>query len=125
KYLRIGMSDARKSMVWGEDIAKVVSPLIEKGGVYNLTDGYHPSFNELEIAIASALDKRKPASVPYWIAQALAITGDILGRRFPINSDKMKKITSTLTFDDSKARNELGWNPMHVLSKIDELVKIS
>ncbi|MBC7915293.1 MAG: hypothetical protein H7Y07_14350 [Pyrinomonadaceae bacterium] len=41
--------------------------------------------------------------------------GDILGKRAPINSVKLKKITSDLTFDDSKAREILGWNPTPVL----------
>jgi len=39
----------------------------------------------------------------------------MLGRRSPINSDKLKKIVSNLTFDDSKARKLLGWNPALVL----------
>ncbi|GGC38835.1 UDP-galactose-4-epimerase [Parapedobacter defluvii] len=121
KYLSIGRADARKSMVWVEDIARIIPKLVEKGGIYNLTDGYHPTFGELEESISKALGKRKPIKVPYWLANGLAKTGDIVGR-FPINSDKLQKITSTLTFDDSKARKELGWNPTPVLSKIEEIV---
>jgi len=121
KYLSIGKADVSKSVVWAEDIARIIPVLAEKGGTYNLTDGVHPTFGELEEAIATALNKRKPIKVPYWIAKGLAKTGDILGSRFPINSNQLKKITATLTFDDTKARNELGWNPTSVLRKIDEL----
>ncbi|MBK1438354.1 NAD-dependent epimerase/dehydratase family protein [Parapedobacter sp. ISTM3] len=121
KYLSIGQADARKSVVWAEDIARIIPSLAEKGGIYNLTDGYHPTFGELEESISNALGKRKPIKVPYWLAKGLAKTGDIIGR-FPINSEKLQKITSTLTFDDSKARKALDWNPTPVLSKIAEMV---
>lgn len=122
KYLSIGQARARKSMVWAEDVARIIPILAEKGGTFNLTDGHHPTFGELEEAIAKTLDKRMPLKIPHWAAKGLALTGDIVGSRFPINSDKLRKITSTLTFDDSKARNILGWNPTPVLSKIHEIV---
>lgn len=122
KYLSIGKANARKSVVWAEDIALIIPTLAEKGGIYNLTDGYHPTFGELEESISKALRKRKPFKVPYWTAKGLALAGNMLGERFPINSDKLRKITSTLTFDDSKARKELGWNPTPVLEKIHDIV---
>jgi hypothetical protein len=53
--------------------------------------------------------------MPLFIANVLAKTGDILGNPFPINSNKLLKITSTLTFDDSKARVAFGWDPTPVL----------
>lgn len=121
KYLSIGKANARKSMVWAEDIATIIPVLAEKGGIYNLTDGYHPSFGELEEVIAQGLVRRRPPDVPYWFARLLGLAGDILGRRFPINSDKLKKMTSTLTFDDGKARKELGWNPSKVLERLPEI----
>lgn len=122
KYLSIGEATARKSVVWARDIPRFISSITQKGGVYNLTDGYHPTFGELEESIASALHKQKPTKVPYWVAKVLAKVGDRAGLGFPINSDKLQKITSTLTFDDSKARKELGWNPTPVLSKIEEII---
>ncbi len=42
-----------------------------------------------------------------------------MGNFFPINSNKLFKITSTLTFDDRKARNNFGWNPNSVLNFFD------
>lgn len=122
KYLSIGQANARKSMVWAEDIARIIPVLAEKGGTFNLTDGYHPTFGELEEQIAKALNKSKPVKIPHWAAKGLALAGDVVGSRFPINSDKLRKITSTLTFDDTKARKILGWNPTPVLSKINEII---
>lgn len=121
-YLRIGQANARKSMVWADDIARIIPVLTEKGGTFNLTDGYHPTFGELEECISNAINQRIPLTIPYWVAKGLALAGDVIGKRFPLNSDKLRKITSTLTFDDTKARSVLGWNSTPVLSKIHEIV---
>ncbi|SEM01199.1 Nucleoside-diphosphate-sugar epimerase [Olivibacter domesticus] len=122
KYLSIGKADANKSIVWAEDITEIIPKLIELGGVYNLTDGYHPCFSELETRISTSIGKRKPKKISMWLARCLGFLGDLLGERFPLNSIKLKKITSPLTFDDSKAVKELGWTPSRVLDKIAEII---
>src|SRR5690606_7236054 len=48
RYFRIGKAVSKKSMIWGADIVEKLPALIEKGGVYNLKDGHHPTFEELE-----------------------------------------------------------------------------
>jgi hypothetical protein len=40
------------------------------------------------------------------------VMSNFIGEKAPINSLKNKKITSDLTFDDSRARNLLNWNPL-------------
>ncbi len=114
-YFNIAGGKARKSMVLAEDVARIIPRAAEIGEVYNLTDGYHPSFSELSLLIAEQSGKRKPYNIPQWLAKLMAKTGDTIGTTAPINSDKLRKITSDLTFDDSKARRELGWNPGPVL----------
>ncbi|MEP7106937.1 MAG: hypothetical protein ABI760_03130 [Ferruginibacter sp.] len=54
-------------------------------------------------------------SLPILAAKLPGIAGDIFGTIFPINSDKLKKITSTLTFDDTRARTKLEWSVREVL----------
>ncbi|HTM98849.1 MAG TPA: NAD-dependent epimerase/dehydratase family protein [Pedobacter sp.] len=125
KYLSIGKATARKSIVWAEDIARVIPNLVDVEGIFNLTDGIHPSFGELEEVISQALGKKKPFSIPIIVGKLLGKVGDILGRRFPINSDKLNKITSTLTFDDARARNVLDWKPSSVLNKMSETLKLN
>lgn len=122
KYFSIGKADAKKSMVWGEDIAQVIPKLAETGGIYNLTDGYHPTFRELEKSISFALDKSQPRKIPLIVAKVFAAIGDLLGKRAPINTRKLNKITSLLTFNDYKANKYLGWKPQRVLDKIPEIV---
>ena len=114
-YFDIANGEARKSIVLAEDVAKIVPKATEVGGIYNLTDGYHPSFSELSELMAKQIGKRKPANIPHWLAYLMAKSGDLIGSRAPINSDKLRKITSDLTFDDSKARRLLGWDPTPVL----------
>jgi nucleoside-diphosphate-sugar epimerase len=114
-YFNISGGKARKSMVLAADIAKCILKVAEFGGIYNLTDGYHPSFNELSYCIAYQLGKKKPLNMPYWMARSIAYFGDLFGMEDSFNSRKLKKIISDLTFDDTKARKTFGWNPAPVL----------
>ena len=114
-YFNIAKGKAKKSMVLASDVAKYILKAAKIGGIYNLTDGYHPSFYELSNHISIQLGKKAPKNLPYWFAKVLALVGDLLGKNAPINSVKLNKITSNLTFDDSKARDAFGWNPTPVL----------
>lgn len=114
-YMNIAGGYAKKSMVLAEDVAEIIPKVTEIGGIYNLTDGYHPSFRELSAHIAECLNKTVPYNIPAWVAKVLAKTGDVIGSKSPFNSYKLSKITADLTFDDSKARKQLGWNPRKVL----------
>ena len=113
-YFNIGGGKAKKSMVLAEDVAEFIPIVANRGGVYNLTDGYHPSFFELSSAIARQIKKSAPMNMPLFIAKAIGFMGDFLGSKAPINSLKLKKINADLTFDDSKARS-VGWQPRKVL----------
>lgn len=114
-YFDVAGGRAKKSMVLAEDVARIVPSAAGRGGVFNLTDGLHPTFSQLSELIALQLGKRKPGNIPLWLAKGIAKAGDIFGEKAPINSAKLRKITSDLTFDDSKARRELGWKPTPVL----------
>jgi len=122
RYLSIGRAIAKKSVVWAADVASIIPVAAEKGGIFNLTDGYNPSFGELETGIAGILDVKKAKKVPHGLAKVLALGGDLMGKRSPINSNKLRKITSTLTFDDSRARKILNWRPVRVLDKLQDMI---
>lgn len=115
KYVRIGNGNARKSIVMANDIAKIIPRVAVNGGIYNLSDDYHPSFCELENLISKQLDKKPPFSIPYWIAAIFAKIGDLNGKLSPINSEKLYKITNTLTFSNKKAKKELNYVPLKVI----------
>ncbi len=115
KYLSIGGGKARKSVLMVQDIANLIPLAADKGGVYNVCDSQHPSFHELEELICRQLNKSGVISVAFCVAKLLASVGDLLGKYAPINSDKLSKITKSLTFSNEKARSILGWEPLSVL----------
>lgn len=115
-YLNIAGGKVKKSILMAEDIAHLLPLLEEKGGVYNVCDSYQPTFGEISASVARQLGKHKPFSIPYWIAWCMAKVGDVLGSKSPINSYKLEKMTKSLTFSNEKARRELRWEPMDVLS---------
>ena len=115
-YLNIAGGIVKKSVLMAEDIARLLPLLAEKGGVYNVCDSYQPTFGELSESVAKQLGKRKPISIPYWMAWCMAKVGDLLGSKAPINSYKLEKMTKSLTFSNEKARRELSWEPLDVLT---------
>lgn len=115
-YFNISGRDARKSMVLGEDVAKIILNAANIGGVYNLTDGYHPTFLEISKHIATQLGKPMPICLPYSLMRFIALIGDLFGVESLINTPKLNKIISDLTFDDNKARTNIGWVSNCVLS---------
>ena len=116
-YFNISGGEARKSIVLASDIAKYILDSAKVGGIFNLTDGYHPSFFDLSHCIANQMKKKYVLKIPKIFAFILSFIGDKLGDNFPINSHKFSKITSTLTFDDSKARDAFGWKPKSVIKE--------
>lgn len=114
-YMNIAGGKAKKSMVMAVDVAKAIITASEVGGIYNLTDGYHPNFKQIGAHIATQLGKKIPANIPNWLAIFLAKVGDALGKKAPFNSYKLSKIKAPLTFDDTKARNAFNWQPQQVL----------
>lgn len=114
-YFNIAGGQSRKSIVLASDIARFIIPAAKRGGTYNLTDGVHPSFNELSHYMAAELAKSYVPNIPYLFAKSMALLGDIIGRKAPIDSNRLNKITSSLTFSDEKARYSFGWNPTPVL----------
>ena len=115
-YMNIAGGKVVKSILMAEDIARLVPLLEKKGGVYNVCDTRQPSFGEISMSVAKQLGKGKPLNIPYWMAWCLAKVGDLLGNKAPINSYKLEKMTKSLTFSNEKARKELGWEPLDVLS---------
>jgi GlcNAc-P-P-Und epimerase len=110
RYFTIGRGEARKSMVLADDVARGIPFAAAKGGIYNLTDGQHPTMADLAFLVANLSGKQKPKSIPLWFAKLLAFIGNLYGSKAPITTSKLTKLTASLTFDDSNARKAFGWN---------------
>lgn len=118
-YFNVGGGKAKKSMVLGKDVASLIMKVAPIGGIYNVTDGYHPNFYELSTAVSLNKKKKRPLNLPMSLGVIIGKIGDYFGEKSPINSSKLKKITSDLTFDDTKARVILDWNPQSVVDYIN------
>ena len=115
-YMNIAGGMVVKSILMAVDIARLIPILEEKGGIYNVCDTRQPSFGEISASVAKQLGKHKPISIPYWMAKCMAKVGDLLGDKAPINTYKLEKMTKSLTFSNAKARHELNWEPLDVLT---------
>ena len=115
-YMNIAGGKVVKSILMAEDMARLVPLLEKKGGVYNVCDTRQPSFGEISMSIAKQLGKGKPLNIPYRVAWCMAKVGDLFGNKAPINTYKLEKMTKSLSFSNEKARRELGWEPLDVLT---------
>lgn len=115
-YMNIAGGKVVKSILMAEDIANILPKLVEKGGIYNVCDTFQPSFGQISESVAKQLGKGKTLSIPYWMAWLMAKVGDLFGNNAPINSYKLEKMTRSLTFSNEKARRELGFEPLDVLT---------
>lgn len=115
-YVNLAGGNVKKSIMMVQDIATLVELVKDKGGVYNVCDDYNPTFGEISVSIANQLGKHKPFNMPYWMAWCIAKIGDLMGHKAPFNSYRLTKMTESLTFSNEKAKRELGWQPLDVLT---------
>lgn len=116
-YFRFGDGLAKRSMVLATDVADFIVQSNGKSGVVNLTDGYNPSFFELENYIAKVLNKTIIA-LPKSMITLLGKLGDFIPFS-PLNSYRVKKLSHSLTFSDSKARKYYNWKPKTVVGNFN------
>jgi GlcNAc-P-P-Und epimerase len=113
-FRQIGQGNTRKSAVLAADVSRHLPLWENKDGIYNLTDSYHPSLAELYRFITGTLNLPRTKPIPDWIARILSGMGDMIPG-FPYHSRMYYKLSSPLTFDDTKAKNDLGWNPTPII----------
>ncbi|MGY0408579.1 MAG: NAD-dependent epimerase/dehydratase family protein [Polaribacter sp.] len=125
-YFNIGNGRVRKSMVFAEDVAEFIPNILRSGGIYNLTDGHHPSFKELSDVIANFHKLKNPISIPFYIGLCMANIGEfvqnITRKKMPFNKRQFIKMTKPLTFNDKKAQ-AYGWNPKSVIYNSNDWLK--
>lgn len=117
-YVRIRGNTALKSAVLADDVAALIPKLYDEEGVFNLSDGRHAAFNAVEDMVAAALNKPIRWSVSREFLKAPALIGDVMQKLnlpFPLNTERLRQMTHTLTFSDAHARNNLDWHPNAVM----------
>lgn len=116
-YFKFNDGSACKSMVSAEEISQFITLNLHSEGVYNLTDGIHPTLKDIEEKIAKILNK-KIYRIPKFIIFLISKLGDIFPF-LPINSIKLNKLNNSLTFSDIKARKKLNWNSKSALKDLE------
>ncbi len=116
RYFSINEGRAKRSVVMAEDVASCIIDNVGRSGIYNLTDGYHPTFREIEVLIANQLSRKLPTAIPNAMAYILGYFGDIFPF-FPVNSATIQKMSNDLSFSDIKAQVELNWRPRKFIDK--------
>lgn len=122
----------RRSMVHVDDVVQAALLAAENpkaaGQIYIVTDGQAYSTRQIYAWIRAALGKSPMnASIPSSVLQALAKTGDAIGRlsgrRFPFDSDALDKLTGSAWYSSAKIERELGFTPQHNLqASLSEIV---
>ena len=125
-YFNIGNGTASRSIVLIDDIADFIPLIAEHGGIYNLTDGKNVTFANLSCGIARRLCLRPNPNIPFLLAKAMALGGDMTGkllrRNMPFNSNALDKMCHDLTFSSVKAQRELNWCPHPVIDNLDKII---
>lgn len=122
KYAYIGGGDVPFTLVYSGNLAegllKAARNPAAAGKVYNITDGAPVTRRQLIERMADELGLPRPKkNVPYPVAVAVCALCEAAAKLFrlkppPIlNRFRLKFMTAHLTFDISKARRELGYEP--------------
>lgn len=123
-FFHFGKGESLRSMISSENAAvaaiKAAFEPNAANNVYCITDGYDPTMNELINAISEALGVNgRPIHIPEVLANTAGRCGDLIGklinRSFPLNSDRVRKLSSSLTFSNMKAKQELGYQAQDTL----------
>ena len=106
-YFAFGEGNAVRAMVDIKEVSSFIAKLKgNESGVFTLVS-FHRSYREVEIIFAQKYKKRIKR-LPGCLVKIAAKLGDKLPG-FPINSYRLNKLETSLTFDDSVARQELCW----------------
>jgi len=125
-YFNVAGGKAARSVVLKEDIAPFLQALGEHGGTYNFTDRRGITYAELYQEIRKHVDCPHRPGLPYWAAWCLALAGEclhfVIRRPVPFDFYRLEKLTTSLTFDSSRAAKEIPFAPRPVLENIKEIL---
>ena len=64
-FFNISGYSPKKSIVLVDDVVKHIEVFYGKKGIFNLTDGYNPTVDELSLIISKQCKRSKPYKLPY------------------------------------------------------------
>ena len=103
-------------MILASDVAIAIHKIYKIGGIYNLTDGYHPSYYEISSAIAKRLNKKYLFNIPIKFANIIFNISKIFRVKIPLTEAVINKLTNSLIFDDRLIRSKIDLKSNFVLN---------
>jgi len=125
-FFYFGDGKARRSMISSKNAAEAafLAAFEPKAAnqIFCVTDGQDYTIENLVESICLALDiKWRPFHIPISIANSIGKIGDFIENKicipFPINSDKVRKLSRPLTFSCEKAERLLGYKLVETLQE--------
>jgi len=115
----LGLFENKRSYCSVENLSFVIKELIDNNeipsGIYNVSDDYPLSTNDLIHLIADSQNKYiQIFNVPKIIVQTMAKIGDRIS--FPLNSERLKKLTESYIVSNEKITKAIG-KPFPIDSK--------
>lgn len=115
----LGLFENKRSYCSVENLSFVIKELIDNNeipsGIYNVSDDYPLSTNDLIHLIADSQNKNiQIFNVPKIIVQTMAKIGDRIS--FPLNSERLKKLTESYIVSNEKITKAIG-KPFPIDSK--------
>ncbi len=125
-YFNVSGGKAVRSVILKDDIAPFLYELGRHGGVYNYSDGRGIAYKELDQKIHELIPCPKRPELPYWVAWMIALCGEILSfvfrRPMPLDFYRLNKLVNNLTFDNTKATQDIPFSPRYVIEHINEII---
>lgn len=124
-FIRIGNGENKKSMSFVENVAGFLKFLIDRNysgyHLFNYADKPDYNMNELIKVAEKSIGKKVPMiRVPYFIGYMGGLGFDLItkitGKKYRINSVRVKKFCANTQFDSGKMRSE-GYEPAYELDK--------
>jgi len=125
-FFFFGDGGCLRSMISSKNAAeaalKAAFDPIAANEVFCVTDGRDYTMNELVDSICHALgESRRPYHVPVLLADLAGKFGDLFRKwarvPFPVESDRVRKLSRPLTFSCEKAKSMLGYEPVETLEE--------
>lgn len=115
----LGCFENKRSFTSIDNLSFVIGIFLEKdiaSGIYNMADDETLSTNELIRLIAKTMNKKE--RIWKWspaLIKAFAKIGTVI--HFPLNTERLQKLTENYVVSNSKIKNALGINKFPVLAK--------
>lgn len=119
-FMPIGSGLNRRTLVYDQDVATAALLAAEHpaagGQVYNVTDGYVHTLNDIVAAICQALDRSPPRFhlpvAPFnLLATAVEAGFRLVGRQAPLGRATVGKVLEDVAVSGARIQRELGFQP--------------